>query len=858
MASNISVAITVDNKQYIAGINAADNATKKFGQNASKSINDVNLVSNNLISRIGGLKTALAGLVSATAIQSANNFANAIKDISVTTDLSIESVLGLSRAFELNGGTAEGAQNAILKFADTIAQARNGNDAAMKSFKEVGISVNDLNKNGIEELAKRSIAGIAGLSSATAQIRTQTDLFGKTARSVSFGGVQQTQQGQVISPESVAALKSGADASENMKKQFSQLTEALLRVAQPLNDIVKSINVSVSAFESLIRAILAAVAAFALFKGIGLINGLLGGLSAAATATGGVLAFFAKQFVIIAGSIKYFILNLGRAIGLLPTAFGGLTSVGFALGALAKGFLRFAGVAGIIYTVIQAIEFLSKLIFNFSPLDFIINQFDKLADVAKKFFNIKPDAPDQSDAETKRLSGQNAMLVQLEKDKKAKEEADAATKAYQERLGKLASEIRKVSDNLAFNNDQQLESLALDTRLIGKKEDEIELARALSDVYKKEKDTIKDLLETRRQYAQGTEDQKAAIGFIDKEIAKVKELTSTQAKNIGEYIERLQTARMLEKNRQQELKNIIDLMEEMSKAQEEIAGFQSQQGAAKVQAFEQLDAQKQSFDLLMRREELERGILNLREQDKTAATQLFDLENERKKQLEEIQKIQNLPFEGVGGMKQRMEEINKLYDDRLARIQETQARTTEEQNSFSFGWAQATEKYRNSITTNAEYAGKTMQNFTKGIEDVFVKFVQTGKLSFKDLANSMIADFARIQAQKALTGLFGGGDILGGIGKIFGFANGGMPPVGVPSIVGERGPELFVPQSAGRIIPNNALGGGSSVVNNTTEVTYSIQAMDASSFRSMLARDPEFIHNVAEQGRRSLPIRSRR
>jgi hypothetical protein len=41
-------------------------------------------------------------------------------------------------------------------------------------------------------------------------------------------------------------------------------------------------------------------------------------------------------------------------------------------------------------------------------------------------------------------------------------------------------------------------------------------------------------------------------------------------------------------------------------------------------------------------------------------------------------------------------------------------------------------------------------------------------------------------------------------------------------------------------------------------VTYSIQAVDASSFRSMLARDPEFIHNVAEQGRRQLPIRSRR
>jgi len=157
-----------------------------------------------------------------------------------------------------------------------------------------------------------------------------------------------------------------------------------------------------------------------------------------------------------------------------------------------------------------------------------------------------------------------------------------------------------------------------------------------------------------------------------------------------------------------------------------------------------------------------------------------------------------------------------------------------------------------------------MSNFTKGFEDAFVKFVQTGKLSFKDLANSMIADFARVQAQKLLSGLFGGtaggvGGIFGGIGKLFGFANGGMPPVGQASIVGERGPELFVPQSAGRIIPNHQLGMGQPVVNNnTTAVTYSIQAVDASSFRTLLARDPEFIHNVAEQGRRSLPIRSRR
>ena len=45
------------------------------------------------------------------------------------------------------------------------------------------------------------------------------------------------------------------------------------------------------------------------------------------------------------------------------------------------------------------------------------------------------------------------------------------------------------------------------------------------------------------------------------------------------------------------------------------------------------------------------------------------------------------------------------------------------------------------------------------------------------------------------------------------YANGGRPPKGRPSIVGERGPELFVPDSAGTVIPNHAMGGTNIVVN---------------------------------------------
>jgi hypothetical protein len=46
----------------------------------------------------------------------------------------------------------------------------------------------------------------------------------------------------------------------------------------------------------------------------------------------------------------------------------------------------------------------------------------------------------------------------------------------------------------------------------------------------------------------------------------------------------------------------------------------------------------------------------------------------------------------------------------------------------------------------------------------------------------------------------------GGLGGILGFAGGGRPPVGRPSIVGENGPELFIPDSSGTIDPR--VGGG--------------------------------------------------
>ena len=129
---------------------------------------------------------------------------------------------------------------------------------------------------------------------------------------------------------------------------------------------------------------------------------------------------------------------------------------------------------------------------------------------------------------------------------------------------------------------------------------------------------------------------------------------------------------------------------------------------------------------------------------------------------------------------------------------------------------------------------------------------------FRQLVNQLIADAIRLAViQPILSAIFGiefgaGGSVSGFTGGgLFGLfrANGGPVMSNKPYIVGERGPELFVPNAGGTIIPNDRLmsqGGGD-------QVSYTINAVDAPSFQALVASDPEFIYNVTRVGARRLP-----
>jgi hypothetical protein len=110
--------------------------------------------------------------------------------------------------------------------------------------------------------------------------------------------------------------------------------------------------------------------------------------------------------------------------------------------------------------------------------------------------------------------------------------------------------------------------------------------------------------------------------------------------------------------------------------------------------------------------------------------------------------------------------------------------------------------------------------FGKDLSNELSNLVTKGE-TFHDFLLNVVKDLEQIALKalllKPLENLFSGGSsgtsgVPGILAHLLGFAQGGDPPVGQISMVGERGPELFVPHSAGTIIPNNSLGGG--VTNN--------------------------------------------
>jgi len=115
------------------------------------------------------------------------------------------------------------------------------------------------------------------------------------------------------------------------------------------------------------------------------------------------------------------------------------------------------------------------------------------------------------------------------------------------------------------------------------------------------------------------------------------------------------------------------------------------------------------------------------------------------------------------------------------------------------------------------------QTISTGIVDTLMQ-AKSASEALSNVLNDVARQLLQLGVNSLLQVAFPGSSLFS---KLPGFANGGRPAVGRPSVVGERGPELFVPDRAGTILPNGVgMGGGTTI---TVNVDASETSADASS-----------------------------
>ncbi|MDY4296835.1 MULTISPECIES: phage tail length tape measure family protein [unclassified Xanthomonas] len=111
--------------------------------------------------------------------------------------------------------------------------------------------------------------------------------------------------------------------------------------------------------------------------------------------------------------------------------------------------------------------------------------------------------------------------------------------------------------------------------------------------------------------------------------------------------------------------------------------------------------------------------------------------------------------------------VRASTDQRVQVIRDGYDRMAAAQSDWSKGVSAAWANYRDSASNAAGMVESAATSAFSSLEEAAIKATQTGKLSVRDMTNSILADFARIAMRKGITallgGLFGGGQASAGV-----------------------------------------------------------------------------------------------
>jgi hypothetical protein len=837
------------------------------------------------------LGRVVAGLAIGQFITNSLTLAARLDTLGKVTGIATANLRGFELAVSQAGGNSDQAADAISDLVKNIGDAANGSSELVSAFRTAGVSLNDLRTLSEQDILRKTIDGIARIGDSSTQSAIKAKIFGEALKTVNINTVAGSYGSLSAQSEQFAKSSEAArNAQLKLAQSIDKLRESAVIALKPINDFIASIDPATiqATINTIVKLGIAFAGLFVASKAAGAIRGLVDAQRMMAGASIRSTGILAEAALGVRQLGEAFDLNSARTVA----SYTGFGVLGITLKSLAGGFIRLIPLVGAAYAAFEILnlavdQLTGKSIggwFDGLAADaenFVTSSFPRVAAALNSLGDKLGMAPSPSQlaevAKAARDRLDNLKEEQAEIDRVR--EAQAKIIRGQEAIAKQAAEITKQARAYQLVNAEQgrvsqrlFDTLGFQRDSVGLTQNELELRTRVkeeTDRYAAAVEGLRDKQATLRASMIGEKDANkiALIGneikLLNGTLKQAEGLHELNKKQIEEQLPIIQSLRMVEAARLQGIENTNNAINAQIERQQALGDIIRGISDKRVD---------------LRFETSLRGLSPLRRQIAT-------INEEARKAALEARRSFSAAFEDDGtgitperaaeltaGLEQISAQFRGMADDQIKALRASEAyiggfseilnpslkAAAEFREEFKLGTQNAFIQFRNDALDAGKQAADGFSTFTSGMEDAFVQFVQTGKLSFKSLANSIIADLVRIAVRRAIVAAVGGP-----LGSLFGFANGGPVQGATPIIVGERGPELFVPQSAGKIISNSALkgsgsnSGGMSGGGSPTVVNYNIQAVDASSFRSLVAKDPSFIYAVTEQGRRSQPTRSR-
>ena len=853
--ARLGVALGLNSAEFVTGIDAASRKLDHFATAA-----------------VGMAKNAVVALGAAfvAATFKAVAYADEIADVAAANNIAIDTIIKLTNALENSGGKGDNAVKMLSSFTDYVDKAAQGSFDSQKAFNDLGISLKDIGNMSTQDLLLKTTQGIAEIGDSLTRSARAADVFGKSSKGVDMVDFAKgLKEGKGATREQEQAIKDAAEAFDTFRSIGRDV--ALL--------ILQSIGPQLLAVANYMKLASSETSAFGVVFG-SVFKTIAHGMSD--------LAFITKGFSD----------DIGHAIKSLESL-----TLYLMTGQLSKGFEKFAQ---------DVKEYNKKRKQSRAELDAFQKELLSNTPTATRMgagFQdpriVTGDEGPQREVKTPkevlakgfelekaRLENQYAITNNLIK--RYELEAGQIKKEQEKAIAEARLEIKQknISEENKFTTDN---AAILNEKLIGINKNYSEKIAALKYKYKQEeikKDFDLDKLRLENEFSTivkyKDDEGKLQFEFLNESQIIEIEYAGKKAQAIFE---------IKKKNAQEENqfvgKNALELTYQLGKIDAEyFANKTTRLNKYREDEARQNENLKAETNDILNNEEIKKGqrLKAIKDIADQSRAELVNLEMAQEMFLIE-QKSRYMKSEDVQ-LEKELLQIKYKYDEVVLSIYKNEqlsedakeiAYALENRNQeIAIGLAKdrlqilkdqksgglvegflfRMNTFGKDMETSFEAGGKAfdslMGSMTKALDD----FVTTGKLDFENFAKSIIKDMLAIQLRASATNLFSMlaktfvSTVTGGSPTYSSMpagvrADGGPVDSGSPYVVGERGPELFVPRSAGAIVPNHSMAmmGGSTNITN-----YNIQAIDTKSFEDRILGSSKAVWAANAYGAKNLSL----